>query len=274
MGIRSKALLGMIIGVASAAPAAAQEAIPDHPALRDRFYFGAGWFFPNTTTSAQLDSRSGVGANVDFENGLGMQESKSVPVAMARWRMSERWRIEGEYFQLNRTGEKAVDRTITWGDQTFPVNSQVSSKFDFSDLRLSVGYSFFKTKDKELGVGIGAHVAAYDATLSGTSNGAPLGSQSEKVTAPLPVISAYGQFALTDRWAVAGRMDRFALKYDNFSGNLTGIGLDLMYQPFKHVGFGLGSRALALKMEAEDNGRKAQFKQTLQGPMAYMNVSF
>jgi hypothetical protein len=88
------------------------------------------------------------------------------------------------------------------------------------------------------------------------------------------VISAYGQFALTDRWAVAGRMDRFALKYDNFSGNLTGIGLDLMYQPFKHVGFGLGSRALALKMEAEDNGRKAQFKQTFQGPMAYMNVSF
>jgi len=27
-------------------------------------------------------------------------------------------------------------------------------------------------------------------------------------------------------------------------------------------------------MEAEDNGRTAQFKQTVQGPLLYMNVSF
>jgi hypothetical protein len=69
-------------------------------------------------------------------------------------------------------------------------------------------------------------------------------------------------------------MDRFALKYDKFSGNLTGIGLDVMYQPFKNVGFGLGSRALSVKMSAEDAGRKAEFKQTFQGPLLYANVSF
>ena len=34
--------------------AAAQE----HPALNDRFYFGAGVFFPQTTTSAQLTTRA------------------------------------------------------------------------------------------------------------------------------------------------------------------------------------------------------------------------
>ena len=254
--------------------ALAQEPIADHAALRDRFYFALGAFFPRTTTSAELESRSGVGANIDFENTLGMKESKTVPMAMARWRTGNRWRIEAEYFQMNRTGEKTVDRTINWGDQTFPVNSTVSSKFDFSDLRLSAGYSFFRTKDKEVGVGVGLHVAAYAATLSGIFNGAPIASETEKVTAPLPVLSFYGQFALTDRWAVAGRMDRFALKYDKFSGNLTGIGLDVMYQPFKNVGFGFGSRALALKMSAEDNGRKAEFKQTFQGPLVYANVSF
>jgi hypothetical protein len=113
------------------------------------------------------------------------------------------------------------------------------------------GYSFFKTKDKEVGVALGLHVAGYDANLSGNFNGAPINSQSEKLTAPLPVLSAYGQFALTDRWAVGGRMDRFALKYGKFSGNLTGIALDVMYQPFKNVGFGIGSRALALKVAAE-----------------------
>ena len=269
-----RGLLALTTGAAAAAPAFCQEAAPDHPALRDKFYFAAGMYFPRTTTSAEFDSHTGLGANIDFENTLGMKESKDVPMAMARWRTGNRWRIEAEYFQLNRTGDKTIDRTINWGDQTFPVNSTVSSKFDFSDLRLSAGYSFFRTKDKEVGVGFGAHVAKYDASLSGTSNGAPLNGESEKLTAPLPVLSVYGQFALTDRWAVGGRMDRFALKYDKFSGNLTGIGIDVMYQPFKNVGFGLGSRALALKMSAEDNGRKAEFKQTFQGPLLYVNASF
>jgi hypothetical protein len=259
---------------AAAAPAFCQEAIPDHPALRDKFYFALGAYFPRTTTSAELESRTGVGTNIDFENTLGMKESKTVPMAMARWRTGERWRIEAEYFQLNRTGDKTVDRTINWGDRTFPVNSTVSSKFDFSDLRLSAGYSFFKTKDKEVGVAVGVHVAGYDVNLSGTFNGAPIAGESEKITAPLPVLSFYGQFALTDRWAVGARMDRFALKYNKFSGNLTGIGLDVTYQPFKNVGFGIGSRALALKVSAEDEGRKAEFKQTFQGPVLFVNASF
>ena len=269
-----RCLLASTIGGAVAAPAFCQEAIPDHPALRDKFYFSLGAYFPRTTTSAELESRTGVGTNIDFENTLGMKESKTVPMGTARWRTGERWRVEAEYFQLNRSGDKTIDRTINWGDQTFPVNSTVSSKFDFSDLRLSGGYSFFKTKDKEVGVALGLHVAGYDANLSGNFNGAPINSQSEKLTAPLPVLSAYGQFALTDRWAVGGRMDRFALKYGKFSGNLTGIALDVMYQPFKNVGFGIGSRALALKVAAEDEGRKAEFKQTFQGPVLFVNASF
>jgi hypothetical protein len=269
-----RALLASTLGAAAAVPAFCQEAIPDHPALRDKFYFALGAYFPRTTTSAELESATGVGTNIDFENTLGMKESKTVPMGMARWRTGDRWRIEAEYFQLNRTGDKTIDRTVNWGDQTFPVNSTVSSKFDFSDLRLSAGYSFFKTKDKEVGVGLGLHVAGYDANLSGSFNGAPINSQSEKMTAPLPVLSVYGQFALTDRWAVGGRMDRFALKYGKFSGNLTGIGLDVMYQPFKNVGFGIGSRALALKVAAEDEGRKAEFKQTFQGPVLFVNASF
>ena len=36
--------------------ARAQDAVPDHPALRDKFYIGAGAFVPKTSTSAQLDS--------------------------------------------------------------------------------------------------------------------------------------------------------------------------------------------------------------------------
>jgi hypothetical protein len=252
------------------APALAQETIPNHPALTDKFYLGAGAFFPKTTTSAQLTTRTGVGVNVDFEDTLGMQTAKTVPAGFARWRFGERWRLEAEYFQLNRSGSKVLDRDIQWGENVYPVNTSVQSKFDFSDLRVSVGYSFFRTRDKEFGVGLGLHVAAYDVALSANA----IGDEQQDVTAPLPVLSVYGQVALTDRWAVSGRLDRFSLSYESYDGSLTGMGLDLVYQPFRHVGFGLGYRSLFISLDADDDGRTMKMKQTFQGPMLFMTASF
>ena len=272
--MRVSLVLLAIAALSAAAPASADE-IPNHPALRDRIWLGAGAFFPQTTTSAQLDStRSGVGTNIDFEDALGMQRAKTVPTFFGRWRLGERWRIEAEYFRLDRSGDKQVDRTIQWGDKSFPVNSNVQSTFNFSDLRVSAGYSIFKTPDKELGVGVGLHAASYKASLSGTFNGAPIGSDSESITAPLPVVSVYGAFALTEQWAVTARLDRFALKYDKYDGSLTGLGLDLLYQPFKHVGFGLGMRSLFLSLTATDEQKTVRFRQAFQGPVLFMNVSF
>lgn len=260
-----------IIGVAAALPVLAQSPdVPDHPALRDKFYLGAGVFLPKTSTSAQLNSSTlGIGTNVDFERTLGFEDSKSVPAFFGRWRFGERWRLEAEYFELNRSGTRTLNRDIQWGDRVFAANSQLSSTFDFSDLRASVGYSFFKTKDKELGAGIGVHAAKYAISLN-TLNA---GSENEKVTAPLPVLSLYGQFALTDRWAVGGRLDRFALNYDKYEGSLTSLNLDLLYQPFKNFGFGAGYRALAIRGKVTD-ARELEFQQTFQGPMLYVTASF
>ena len=262
-------LLALLLA-AQAFAAGAQETIPNHPALTDKFYLGAGAFFPKTATSAQLTTRTSIGVSIDFEETLGMQTAKTVPVAFARWRLGERWRVEAEYFQLNRSGEKTIDRNIQWGENVYPVNASVQSKFDFSDLRVSVGYSFFKTRDKEIGVGLGLHVAAYDVGLTSNS----VGSEQQDVTAPLPVLSVYGQFALTDHWAVSARLDRLSLSYQNYDGSLTAMGIDLMYQPFRHVGFGIAYRDLFIDLQAEADGRTAKFKQSFQGPMLFMNVSF
>jgi hypothetical protein len=94
------------------------------------------------------------------------------------------------------------------------------------------------------------------------------------VLAPLPVLSAYGQFALTDHWAVGGRLDRFVVSYDKYEGNLTSIAVDLNYQPFRHVGFGLAYRSLFIVLKATGDNFAATFNQTFQGPLLYMNASF
>ena len=252
-------------------PARAQEAAPNHPALTDKFYFGVGAFVPKTSTSAQVDSTTlGAGTNIDFERALGMTTQKTVPDVFARWRISDRWRLEAEYFELNRSGDKVLQQDITWDGITYTANTRILSKFDFSDIRVSGGYSFFRTKDKEIGVGFGFHVATYDVGLTTTA----FGDDTKKVLAPLPVLSAYGQFALTDRWAVGGRLDRFVVSYDKYDGNVTSIGLDVNYQPFRHVGFGLAYRSLFIVLKATGNAYTGQFNQSFQGPLLYMNASF
>jgi hypothetical protein len=267
-----------VIGAALCIPtvARAQDAVPNHPALTDKFYFGGGAFVPKTSTSASLESSSaGAGAVIDFERALGMRTQKVVPDAFFRWRFTERWRLEAEYFQLNRSGDKVLGQDITWNGQPITAGSEVQSKFNFSDLRTSVGYSFFKTKDKELGVSFGFHVASYDVGLQAVTGPAVVaGDQAKKILAPLPVLSAYGQFALTDTWAVGGRLDRFAMTYDKYNGNITSIGIDVNYQPFRYVGFGLAYRSLFIVLKATGPDFAAEFNQTFQGPLLYMNASF
>jgi hypothetical protein len=251
-------------------PAAAQD-VPVNPALTDRFTFAVGAFYPKTTTEVRIDStRLGVGAGIQLEDSLGMESRKAVPNLGVRWRFAERFRVEMEYFALNRSGERVIDRDLQIGDQVFAANSNVTSSFDFFDLRVSAGYSFFKRTDKEVGVGLGLHMAGYD--ISFTSNAT--GTSQEDVLAPLPVVSLYGQFALTDRWAVGGRIDRFSLSYENFDGKLTSLGLDVTYQPFRHVGFGLAYRTLFISLEAEKNSRTLKFEQSFDGPLLFMTASF
>lgn len=253
----------------------AEDAAPMHPALHDTFYFSVGAFVPRTSTSAALDATNvGLGTNISFEDALGMKTQKTLPDFFARFRLTDRWRFEAEYFQLNRTGDQTLDRQIVWGDQTFPIGAQIESKFNFSDTRVSAGYSFFRTADKELGVGLGFHVASYDVGLTGSANGATIGTEAKKVLAPLPVLSAYGQFALTETWAVGARLDRFVVSYDKYYGNISSMAVDVNYQPFRHVGFGLAYRSLFILAKATGDQLTARFAQTFQGPLLYMNASF
>src|SRR5499427_11138255 len=124
--MRTSALTVGAVLLVSLTPALADDAIPSHPALTDKFYFEVGAFVPKTSTSAQLDSANlGLGANVDFERALGMTTQKVVPDAGFRWRFAEHWRFEAEYFELNRSGDKVISQDITWNGVTFTAGTQV-----------------------------------------------------------------------------------------------------------------------------------------------------
>ena len=264
-------LFGSLAVGTGRAEAASTEAIPNHPALNDRFIFDLGAFFSRSSTQAGLSGPAGGGGvSIDFESALGLEDRNVSGIGGFLWRMTERWRLEVEYFSLNRDASRTLATEVRWGDKVYPIGATVNSSYDFSDARVGVGYSFFKRRDKELGVGVGFHVAGIKASIESSGTGA----EAADVTAPLPVLSFYGAFALTNEWAVRMRADWLSLNYGAYSGDVRSIAMDVLYQPFRNVGFGLGTRSLVLDVEVDKSSWRGRARTAFTGPAAFMTVSF
>ncbi len=265
-------LTAALTAVAAPAESATTETIPNNPLLTDQFFLEFGGYYPRSSTQASLSgSGGGVGAVVDFESAFGLEERKLVGLGGFGWRMTERWRLDVEYFLLNRRGTKTLDADVTWGDQTFTAGTTVDAKYNFNDTRVTAGYSFFKRRDKELGVGLGLHVAGIKASVEDTTGGT---AEASDVLAPLPVVNLYGLFALTDEWAVRVRADWFSLSYGDYSGDVRSLALDVLYQPFRTIGFGFGTRSLVVDVEIDNPDWTGRVRTTYTGPTAFMTVSF
>ena len=265
------ATLLALTSAAASAQGVSTETIPNHPALSDKFRFELGGFYSRSSTQASLGpSSGGTGVIVDFENTLGLDDRNLSAIGGFLWRVGDRWRLEVDYFSLNRDATRTLGTQVEWGNQVFPVGTTVESRYDFSDIRVSGGYSFFKRRDKELGVGLGLHVAGIKTSLQA----AGIGAESTDVTAPLPVLNFYGTFALTNEWAVRMRVDWLSLNYDIYSGDLRSTAIDVLYQPFKSVGFGFGLRTFVLDVEIDDSTWRGRARTSYTGPTAFVSVSF
>ena len=109
-----------------------------------------------------------------------------------------------------------------------------------------------------------------DASLS-TRN---FGSQRASQSAPLPVITLYGQFALTDRWLLRARVDRLSLTTGGINGSIFSSGTDFVYQPWRHFGLGMGYRDINMQVTStQEKWRgKAQIRHT--GPFLFVSSTF
>jgi len=272
-GFAAAALI-VVIGSASttqAAAADATETIPNHPVLNDKFQFTFGGFYSRASTAASLSpSSGGTGVVVDFEETLSLEKRNLTPSFGFLWRATENWRVELEYFAVGRDATRTLSSDVTWGNQTFTAGATVNSTFNFSDTRLSVAYSIFRRRDKELGVGVGLHVSGLKAEVKSANSSA----EAADVLAPLPVVNFYGLFALTDEWALRARADWLSLTYGDYSGDVRSVGVDMLYQPFRHVGFGVGMRSLMMDLAMDGSDWRGKVRLSYQGPTAFISASF
>ena len=251
-----------------------------HPKLDTRLYLDVGGYIPAVDTTLRVDRAGGSGTVLDLEDDLDFEDRPIFPYALLNLRLGQRWRIEGEYFSIDRDKTTVIDRELEIGDSVFPINTTVNSFFDTDVYRLSVGYSFLKRPNAEMGAVLGAHVTTFDLGIRSEGTFASV-SEAADTLAPLPTIGLYGSYAFSPRWLMQGRVDYFTLEYEEYSGTLLNFNVGLEFQLAKHVGLGAGYRYADLEFTADrtlsvgsvSDDFSGEFQYRYSGPTLYLSFS-
>jgi hypothetical protein len=220
----------------------------------EKYGVNLGVFVASTDSTFRIGS--GIGLDIDVENLLGLDATNTVFRTGALWRFSDnrRHRLDFNWFSFKRDGTRQILDDITIENKagekiTIEAGSTVNGFFDLDIYEVAYSYSFFQDERIDLAAGIGFYVMPIDFGLRVTGIADEEGSQD--FTAPLPVVGLRMDFALTPQWFIRTGSQLFYLEYDSFKGVLMDFRAAIEYNPWKHVGIGLGFDTMAIKLEAD-----------------------
>ena len=170
-------------------------------------------------TTLRLDAANGaLGTSISLEDDLGYDESKSLPILDATWRINPATASSWATCGSPRDSQKTITGEIRFGDQVFPVNANVNSKFDSDVWRLAYGWSFYREGGNELSL-----LAGPARTNFSTRSSRPPAASSRRRRAHDPAADdrpAGIVGARPEAGASTARRRFFSLEYDDYDGSL------------------------------------------------------
>jgi hypothetical protein len=265
LAIAALALLGA--GLADAA----EEPLPDNLSLRL-----GGYSVRNATTLVRRDSANApVGAYIDFNDTLGGESTATVFRFDGLYRFNNHHALGFSWYAMNFSGSRVLDRDVIWGDQTYPVNFQLDSKLEFDVYKLNYQYSLHHDEKVELGALFGFHVMKTAISLNGFASGGAVQSNTESVTAPLPVFGLFASYNFTPQLSVYYNYQWFFINYeDTVKGGLQDFILGLEYRLVENVSLGVAYNRFALHLEAKNNSSTTFVDTNWNGGMLYAGLHF
>ncbi|KIO54701.1 hypothetical protein [Flavobacterium hibernum] len=242
--------------------------VADLPWYARRFKVTAGAFFPVNNTQIQVGTNNGNhGTEIDLENDLGFSKSSSSFMGTFDWRISRRSRLGFEFFALDRSSSKTLEKQIDFGEHTYNINTRVTAMFDVQIARIAYGYAFLSKPKYEAGLLIGTHVLFADLGLRVDANQTSLEYRdSFNFTAPLPDIGVWGEFVLAKRWGLYVNANYLAIKIDNIDGRIVSYNLAVSYNVYQNLSLTAGYTGLNFKVDAVKERLNGYLKWGYNGP--------
>jgi len=214
--------------------------------LDDTFDLSLGAFILSTKTTVRADGSPAPGAPVEIGTPIDVERELIIADRTSfrldgYWRFSKRHKLRVMYFNESRSGDKTLTDEIVFRGQTFAVNTQISTRFDTTVAELAYEYAFLRGEHYELAGSGGIHELTFKLQL--TAVGQNVNSEKSAradVSGPLPVIGLHYVWEFYPRWSLDAMFQFFALKYQQYDGNLQDYNATVYYMPWKNFGFGVG----------------------------------
>jgi len=261
----------------------AQEDVEKHPLLTDKFVFSGGLFLPSKEVKFSVNGES-IDNDNDFGKAFNITNYQSTYTLGFDWRFSKKWKLSADYFKMKDVKVADLHEPIVWEDYIF--DGEVELGIGIGVFRTMVSRIISQGNKHELGVGIGLHVMPIsiyvegDATLigpdgEGTKN---YESQSLSVTAPLPDIGFYYNWALSSKWFISADVDFLYIAIGDYIGWLWDISGGVKYQIVDFFGVGVNYEYYSVDLEVDKGNEVGEWQGSLgvtyNGPMFLVHFNF
>ncbi len=240
--------------------------------ITDRFSVRGSYQQPSVSSALRYDSSTGQrGTDLSGEGDLGLDDQLNKGNLELMFRMLDRHRIRGEFFQLKRGGEALMLRPVRFGDDTYLVSDRVVTETDIRFFGLTYTYSFLKAERFEFSGGFGLHLFQVDGLAS-----VPARRLEERLDAagPFPTVAVDGSYRITPRFSLNARAQYFGVGIDAFDGSLGVYHADLQFRAWRNLALGLGYTKTSLRVDSTDESFAGRLAVDVKGPEAFVRVSF
>ena len=240
--------------------------------ITDRFALRGTFFDSSVTTSLRVDSsRTGPGTLLSGEGDLGLPGRVYQGRVELYIRMRERNRLRVDYFETDRSGNKALTLPVNFGDQAFRKGDVASTELDLRMFGLTYTYSVLKSERYELGAGLGVYLVQGDARGQ-----VPARELSQEVSgvAPVPTVALDGTVRISRRFAFVARGQYMNGSANNFDGSLTDYHTDVQYRWRPNFAIGAGYSEMRFSLQARSGSFPGLVSLNVRGPELFFRVSY
>jgi hypothetical protein len=238
--------------------------------LYRRFSFSAGAAaYTKFNTNVQVNTPTSVGANIDMEDLLGLDEDNLVARFDARYAFNKRHWLDLSYYDIDRDGSRVISDDIIIGNVTIPAGT-TKTNFDTQIIKLAYRYNFVADARTVIGASFGIHLMSLDFGVRSPSFNV---EENFRVDAPLPLLGLHGAYALSEKWRLSASAEFLQFDLGDYRGLITDTRLTLDHDTFSNFGWGIGFNGFQADAHLEGNDDlSTDLEYGYQGLMLYLRL--
>lgn len=253
-------------------PQSTDSSIAIPPVKEPRFHFTASGIYAMLETNLRFELPNGLlGVKINFEDHLGLEKYKMMPVFTGKINIKNRHNIFAMYYFLGRSSHFELQKEIEFNDQIFNINTVIDGYFNLNTVSLGYMYDVVKDSKSHLGLFLNLYMLSLKTGISVDQTNL---RESFWVYAPFPNVGAQTEFKINERFGLSGLFSIFFLSMNGYSGAIHTVNGQMDFSLTNWLDLAIGYYWFDLNLEAQKTSFTGILDYTYQGPYLEMGFRF